>query len=64
MVTNAGQILDMRLQVDVTEENKIWLKVRAARTGITMAEMVDEALNDYRQKIEAQESTDSSPKKK
>ena len=54
-MTQTEKALEMRLQVDVSEEMKTWLKVRAARTGITTSEMVSEALEDYRAKVEKKE---------
>lgn len=52
MVTSEGKTLDMRLQVDVAEDIKTWLKIRSVTSGQTMSEMVNEALEDYRAKVE------------
>jgi predicted transcriptional regulator len=46
---------EMKLQVDISDELKIRLKVYSARTNITMSEIAEKALKEYLDKLEGEE---------
>ena len=42
----------VRLQLDVSEEIKTWLKIRAIQEGVTLSELAEKAFREYRKKVE------------
>ena len=42
----------VRLQLDVSEEIKTWLKIRAIQEGVTLSELAEKAFRGYQQKVE------------